>query len=411
MSIISTADGLGRAVDAAFEDVVALRRRLHKHPELGLDLPLTQAAVLEALDGLPLEIRLGRSASSVVAVLEGAAPGPAIILRGDMDALPLTEDNALEYASEVPGCMHACGHDAHTAMLAGAMRVLAGLRDQFAGRVIGMFQPGEEGQGGALRMIEEGLLDGPDGERDQSITGAFAIHITPSLSTGWVAARPGTMLASTDEFRIFVEGRGGHGSMPHQALDPVPVACEVVLALQSAVTRRIDAFDPAVITVGHLQAGTTTNVIPPRVELEGTIRATSPGARALARQLVQRVTEGVAAAHGAGAKVELIEGYSVTANHPEFVELVDGVARKLVGDDRTAIPMPSPVMGAEDFGEVLARVPGAMVFLGACPPELDPAKAPPNHSNLMRIDEAAMRTGVALHASVALAHLGRSGTG
>jgi hippurate hydrolase len=350
-------------------------------------------------------VRTGAATTSVVATLEGARPGPAIVLRGDMDALPLQEDTGVEFASQTPGAMHACGHDAHTAMLVGAMRLLADRRGELAGRVIAMFQPGEEGSNGAKVMIDEGLLDQAEGGQDPSITGAFAIHITPSVPSGLIVGKAGAMLASADEFTILVNGRGGHGSMPHQALDPIPIACEIVLALQSAVTRRVDVFDPVVITVGEVRAGTTTNVIPPTARLRGTIRATSPRAREQAAQLVRQVADGIATAHGATAGVEHHLGYGVTINDAGFVGRIDEVARALLGDHRVAIPVPNPVMGAEDFGEVLQRVPGAMVFLGACPDDLEPSSAPPNHSNLMRINETAMVTGVALHAAMALSHL------
>ncbi|MEO9224597.1 MAG: M20 family metallopeptidase, partial [Acidimicrobiales bacterium] len=366
----------------------------------------TQAAVLDALDGLPVAITTGTSSTSVVATMEGSADGPAILLRGDMDALPLVEDTGLDFASEIEGRMHACGHDAHTAMLAGALRLLAERRSEWSGRVIAMFQPGEEGAHGAKHMIDEGLLAGPDGKQDPSITKAFAVHVTPLAPSGWVVGRPGTQLASADEFFVTVQGAGGHGSMPHQSRDPIPVACEIVLALQSAVTRRIDVFDPAVVSVGQVNAGTATNVIPPNARIAGTIRATSQATRTRAQDLVTSVAEGVAAAHGLRSEVEHRDGYSVTANNPAVVEVVSAIARQLLGNEAVFIPMPNPVMGAEDFGEVLDRVPGAMVFLGACPPDVAWTEAAPNHSNLMRIDEAAMATGMALHASVALAHLG-----
>lgn len=407
---MAAVDGLRSLLDDArggLDDVVALRRALHRRPELGLRLPETQAAVLEAIAGLPVEVRTGSTTSSVVAVLDGGGgPGATILLRADMDALPLQEDNELEFASEIDGRMHACGHDAHTAMLVGALRLLAARHDDFPGRVVTMFQPGEEGFHGARAMLDEGLLDAPGGGQDPAVTGAFAIHITPSAPAGLVATRPGTLLASADEFEITVEGRGGHGSMPHRAVDPVPVACEIVLALQSAVTRAIDVFNPAVVTVGELRAGTATNVIPQSAFLRGTVRSTSERTRARAQELLERVASGVAAAHGATAEVTVIPGYSVTANHAGFVDFVAGVARDLLGDDQVAVPLPNPAMGAEDFGEVLDRVPGAMVFLGACPAGVDPWTAPANHSNLMRIDESAMATGVALYAGVALAHLG-----
>lgn len=376
-------------------DLVALRRQVHRHPELGLDLPRTQSAVLEALGGLGLSVSTGERTTSVVAVLEGARPGPTTLLRADMDALALTEDTGLPYASEFEGAMHACGHDAHVAMLAGAARVLAARRRELAGRVVFMFQPGEEGDGGAKVMLEEGLL-----EHHGPVDRAFAIHITPMVPSGWVTSRPGPLMASSDEFRITVTGRGGHASMPHDAVDPVPVACEMVTALQAMVTRRLPAFDPAVVTVGRIATGTTWNVIPETAVVEGTVRTVSDATRALALEGIERVAAGVASAHLCAARVEVVGvGYPVTVNDPGAAAGALAVAAGLLGADRV-VTAPTPVMGAEDWSFVLQKVPGCMVFLGAAPPGV--AHPAPNHSNLMVIDEPAMAAGVALHAAMAL---------
>ncbi len=394
---------------ALLDDVVALRRDLHRHPELGLDLPRTQARVLEALDGLPLTIALGDRQSSIVADLEGERPGPTVLLRADMDALPMAEDTGLDYASLVDGAMHACGHDAHTAMLAGAARLLADRRGELAGRVRLFFQPGEEGGGGAEIGIADGILDaageGAAGEGGDSVSYAFAIHQTPSIPSSMVATRPGPLLASADTFQVTVRGRGGHASMPHHANDPIPVACEIVQAVQTWVTRRVDVFTPAVITVARILAGSTTNVIPDTARLDGTIRAVSPGVRAEAHAAVRRIAEHVAAAHDMAADVELADGYPVTVNDAAAAADTLATARWLLGDDK-AVESPSPVMGAEDFSYILERVPGAMAFLGTRPEGVSPEAAAPNHSNRMVMDEAAMATGVALYAAVALRRLG-----
>ncbi|GAC1600370.1 MAG: M20 family metallopeptidase [Acidimicrobiales bacterium] len=377
-------------------DAVALRRRLHERPELGLDLPETQAAVLDALSGLPLTITKGRETTSVVAVLEGSRPGPTTLLRGDMDALPLHEDTGLAFASGVDGAMHACGHDAHVAMLAGAARLLSGRRSDLAGRVVFMFQPGEEGFGGAAVMLEEGLLD-----RHGSIDRAFAIHMTPSIPAGVVATRSGAFMASSDSFTVTITGKGGHASMPHEAVDPVPVACEVVTALQAMVTRRVDVFDPAVITVASISAGTTFNVIPETAVLLGTVRAVSEKARRIALDGLTRVVEHIAAAHMCQAAVEWpMHDYPVTINSDPAAERTLSVATDLLGSERV-LRMPAPVMGAEDWSFVLQRVPGSMAFLGARPDGV--AHPAPNHSNRMVIDEDAMATGIALHAAMAMA--------
>ena len=387
-------------LDAAREilpEVIALRRRLHRIPEVGLELPRTQALVLEAVRELGLDPAPGVTVGSVVATVEGTGPGPTILLRADMDGLPLTEETGLEFASEHDGRMHACGHDTHVAMLLGAARLLIDQRGSWNGRVLLMFQPGEEGFHGARFMLDEGLLDQSGGERP---SGAFALHISTLYETGTIDVRPGPMLASGDTLRITVHGRGGHASAPHTALDPITVAAEIVLALQLMVTRRVDAFDPAVVTIAQIVAGTTTNIIPENVFLGGTMRTVSEARRVAVRADVRRVCEGVAAAHGASVEVEIEPGYPVTVNDDAFAELVLAVARDVVGEDATRV-LPAPIMGSEDFSYVLQQVPGAMAFVGARPPDEDPATAPMNHSNLVVFDESAMAAGIATYVGVA----------
>jgi amidohydrolase len=395
-------DDLMRDAGAVQDDVVALRRAIHRHPELDLDLPRTQARVLEALDGLPLTVRTGTGLSSIVADLDGGEPGPTVLLRADMDALPMPEDTGLDYASAVDGAMHACGHDAHTAMLVGTARLLARRRGELRGRARFFFQPGEEGRAGARVALDEGLLDATDG--GEPVSYAFAIHQSPSIRSGLVTTKGGPLMASADEFCITVRGRGGHASMPHHANDPIPVACEVVGALQTFVTRRVDAFDPAVVTVARISAGSTTNVIPEVARIWGTMRAVSAGTREAVRSGVRRVAEGVAAAHDMVAEFDLRPGYPVTVNHDGPAGDVLGLAADLVGEDLVA-DMIAPVMGAEDFSYLLEEVPGAMAFLGTRPPGVRAADAAPNHSNRMVLHEDAMVTGVALHAAVALSRL------
>jgi amidohydrolase len=399
------ATDLLEAAEAIQDDVIAIRRRIHRRPEIGLDLPTTQGVILDELAKLGIEGDKGRALSSVVGVIRGGRPGPTILLRGDMDALPLHEDTGLDFASEVGDAMHACGHDTHIAMLLGAARLLEDRREDLPGNVILMFQPGEEGLGGAKTMIAEGLLDAAaagDGERP---TGAFAVHISTRYPTGEIHLKPGPEMAATDVIRITVRGRGGHASAPHHAVDPIAVAAEIVLALQAMVTRRVDVFDPAVVTIAQITAGTTNNIIPDSAFLFGTIRSVSEETRVIVRAGVRRVAEGIAAAHDASVDVDLEPGYPVTINDPDFTSFVVDTARSLVGDERVR-EMPAPIMGAEDFSYVLQQVPGAMAFLGGRPAGLDPATAPQNHSNLVVFDESAMPTGVALYVAVALRHLG-----
>jgi len=388
-------------LSAAYNDAdrtIDLRRRLHRHPEIGLHLPRTQELVLEAFADLPVEVSTGKSTSSVVGVLRGARPGPTYLLRGDMDALPVHEDTDLPFASEVPGAMHACGHDTHVAMLLGAARLLAERRDELSGQVVFMVQPGEEGFHGARFMLDEGLLDVVP---EAPVSGAFALHISATLASGSINVRPGPMMAAADQWKILVRGRGGHASEPYTAADPIPVAAEIVLALQSMVTRRVDVFDPAVVTVAHIEAGSTTNVIPETAFLEGTIRTLSAERRAEVVAAVRRVATHVAEAHGLTVEFDQAEGYPVTVNDAGAAATVLDTAAELLGPPASRL-MVFPLMGAEDFSYVLERVPGAIAFLGACPPGLDPQTAPGNHSNLVVFDEEPLPAGVALYARMAM---------
>jgi len=396
---IDVLDGVLDEAGGQLEGAVELRRRLHQQPELGLDLPDTQTAVLEAL-GLPLAVTMGTTSSSVIAVLDGDEPGPTVLLRGDMDALPMPEDTGLDYASEVDGAMHACGHDAHVAMLAGAAKLLVARRGQLRGRVAFMFQPGEEGHDGARHMLDDGLLQqAADGAEPVSM--AFAIHQSPTIPSGVIASKGQSLLASADSFLITVRGRGGHASMPHHTTDPIPIACEMVGAFQAMVTRRVDVFDPAVVTVARIQAGTTSNVIPESAELFGTVRTVSEKARDAVLADIEQVARGVASAHGATAEIEIVRGYPVTVNDVDAAQFALDTAGALLGA-RSAIEMPNPVMGAEDWSYVLQQVPGAMAFLGTRPKGVAPHDVAPNHSNRMVLDEDAMAAGIATYAGVAL---------
>ena len=387
--------------EALLPEIVEVRRRLHRRPEIGLGLPATQAVVVSELERMGLAPRVGRAVSSVTAVIEGARPGPTLVLRGDMDGLPLREETGLDFSSEVPGAMHACGHDTHIAMLLGGARLLVARREQLVGRVLLMFQPGEEGFAGARFMLEEGMLNLPTAE---AANAAFAIHISTSYPTGTLNLRPGPEMAAADFIRLTVRGRGGHASAPFTALDPITVAAEIVLALQAMVTRRIDVFDPAVVTIAHIRGGTTNNIIPETVFLEGTIRTVSETTRTAVHAEIRQVVDGICAAHGAVGELEIEAGYPVTVNDPAFTAFVASVGEELVGAE-AVIPMPAPIMGAEDFSYVLQRVPGTMVFLGARPPEEDPATAPGNHSNKVVFHEPALAVGAAMYAAVALRHL------
>jgi len=389
--------GLLDAARALQPRTVSLRRQLHKHPEIGLDLPQTQASVRHALEGLGVHVSIGESCTSVTAVLNGDQPGPTVLLRGDMDALPVQEDSGLAFSSEFDGRMHACGHDTHTAMLVSAARLLQSRRAALAGRVIFMFQPGEEGDHGARHMLEEGVLSAGG----RPVKQAFALHITSTAQSGMVMCRPGPMMASADAFTVTVTGKGGHGAMPDRAVDPVPAAAAMVGALQTMVTRRFSVFDPAVVTVGRITAGTTSNIIPETAELQGTVRTLSDRSRALVQSEIPKVCEHIAAAHGCTTRFRIDTGYPSTNNDASVAPRVLELAGAVLGQKNSSL-MAEPLMAAEDFSYVLQQVPGALAFLGACPPGVTPEEAAPNHSNRVHFDESAFAHGVALYAAFAL---------
>jgi hippurate hydrolase len=384
-------------------DIAELRHAIHREPEIGLDLPKTQQKVLAALDGLPLEISTGQALSSVTAVLRGGRPGPAVLLRGDMDALPVTEETHLPYASAIPGAMHACGHDLHTAMLAGAARLLSARRAELPGSVIFMFQPGEEGYAGARHMINEGVLEAA-GERPVA---AYALHVSSNrLACGVFSTRGGAMLAAADQITVTVHGRGGHASTPHRAADPIVVACEMVTALQTLVTRKFDVFDPVVITVGSFHAGTTDNVIPDEARFWATARSFSREARGALAEMVPRLIGDIARGHGLTAEAAYAGEYPVTINDATEAEFAGETIATVFGAGRGETAE-FPITGAEDFSFVLEQVPGAFVMLGACPPGEDPEAAPTNHSAVAVFDDAALADGTALYAELALRRLAR----
>src|SRR4051812_32127884 len=388
------------------DELTDLRHRLHAEPELGLVLPRTQEKVLAALDGLPLEISTGGTTTSVTAVLRGgAAPTDGerqvVLLRGDMDALPVAEEGDVPFRSGVPGVMHACGHDLHTAMLVGAARVLAGRRDRLAGDVVLMFQPGEEGFDGAARMIEEGVLDAA-GPR---ATAAYALHVMTNLPPrGMIASRPGPIMAASDGLYVTVRGRGGHASTPHLVRDPIAAACEMVTALHSAMARSIDAFAPHVLTVGTIHGGTKRNIVPDTATFEATVRTFDRVVQVSLADVVRRVCEGVAAAHGVDVDVQYEEEYPVTVNDSAEAAFALGVAEDLLGTG-IALRMPNPITGSEDFSRVVAEVPGAMLFLGALVDGRDPATAPSNHAPQAAFDDSVLAQGTALYATLAARRL------
>ena len=379
-------------------DLVSLRREIHREPEVGLHLPRTQEKILDALDGLGLEITTGKSLSSVTAVLRGGEDGPSVLLRGDMDALPVEELTDLEYAS-TNGAMHACGHDLHVAGLVGAARLLAAQQRDISGNIVFMFQPGEEGDGGAGLMIEEGALEAA-GERPVA---AYGIHVRPG-PLGVFRTRPGTLMAGANELRITVHGSGGHGSQPHNALDPVPALVEIAAALQVMATRKFSVFDPIVLTVTQLEAGRAINVIPDTARLGASVRTLS--AESVDRLIVETkaLADGIASAHGCTAEVSFEILYPMTENDPSRTFEAMRELRELFGEERV-IQSRDPLMGSEDFSLVLQKIPGAFLFLGATPPEVDPATAAWNHSPRVLFDDSVLADQAAALAQLAFNRL------
>ncbi|MFY9916633.1 MAG: M20 family metallopeptidase [Nocardioidaceae bacterium] len=387
-------------------ELIALRRRLHQIPEIGLDLPMTQQAVLEALNGLDLEITSGQSLSSVVAVLRGQGEAEygvrqVVLLRGDMDALPVAEEVDVDFKSRHDGSMHACGHDLHVAGLVGAARILHALRAELPGDVVFMFQPGEEGPGGAEPMLEEGLLE----VAGRRVDAAYALHVySADVPFGQWASRPGTTGAAADEVKVRVHGVGGHGSAPHRAKDPIPAACEMVIALQTMTTRRFDVFDPVLVTVGRIAGGTKDNIIPDDVEFEATVRSLSRESRRQVQVEIERVVAGIAAAHGLTVDVDYRLGYPVTVNDDTEYARARQAVVDLFGADRFT-ELANPELGAEDMSFVMELVPSAYFNVGACVVD-DFRSAPDNHSPRAAFDDAILPDAAAWLAEMAVRRLG-----
>ena len=381
--------------DCFLDSLIDLRRRLHEAPEIGLQTPRTQQIVLDALTDLDLEITLGTEITSVVAVLRGGRPGPAVLLRGDMDGLPLEEHTGLPYAS-TNGAMHACGHDLHVAGLVGAARLLAARRADLPGTVILMFQPGEEGYDGASVMLREGVLDAA-GERPIA---AYGVHVSADATPGLITGRPGTLMAAYSVLDVRVVGRGGHGSRPHEALDPVPATAEMISALYTRITRRYSAFDPVVLTVGEIHTGSAPNIIPDQTHFRAGVRSFSVEVtERLVAELPRFVTD-IGRAHGLTVHATMRNILPATINDTAEAETFAQTARGLFGEDRYQ-QLENPRTGSEDFSRVLAEIPGAYGFVGAAQ-DLD-AEHPPasNHSPQARFDDSVLGDQALLLATLA----------
>ncbi len=373
------------------DDVVAMRRDLHAHPELGFEEVRTAGIVAERLRRLGYEVHEGVAQTGVVGVLRGARPGKTIMLRADMDALPMPEHSDAPYRSTIAGKMHACGHDGHVAMLLGAAEVIVGRRDELAGNLVLCFQPAEEGKGGARAMVAEGMLE------RFGVQHAFGLHLYSQLATGMLAFREGPFYASSDSIEIAIRGSGGHGATPHLTVDPILVAAEFVVAVQQVVSRRIDPLEPAVVTIGALHAGTTHNVIPSDATLLGTVRAFNAEVRAKMPERIERVLRGVCEASGASYDFEYIWRYPVTVNDATQTEYARALAEREFGQERVVTS--EKHMGAEDFSFFAEVVPSCYFVVGCRGGE---RTGFPHHHDHFDLDEAALETGVRMMTALAL---------
>ena len=393
MSVVHGFEGLRREVEENFgEMIVALRRDIHREPELGFDTVKTAEKVLAALEGLPLDVETGVAENGIVATLEGE--GPTVALRADMDALPILEDTGLPFASETEGKMHACGHDGHTSMLVGAAHALSGMRDRLGGTVKFIFQPAEEGGGGGKVMVDEGVADG--------VSAIFALHLWPGLPFGKVATKVGPIMAAADAFEMEIKATGGHGAMPHLTSDAIAIAAQVVTALQTIVSREVDPVEPAVLTVGEIGAGTAFNIIPHRARLGGTVRTLNADLRQKMPARIEELARGIANGMRGDVDLDYTFSYPVTVNDEDAAHLALGVAEDLFGDG-SVLELPDPSMGGEDFAFFLEKVPGAFIWLGVG------EDVSGLHTPRFAFDEAILARGAALLAALAIEALEQVG--
>ena len=399
---------IGEAAARLEAKVIAWRRDFHEHPELGNREFRTSKIVADHLKGLGIEVKEKVAHTGVVGVLKGGKPGPVVALRADMDALPVKEEVDVPFASKATtewsgmqcGVMHACGHDAHTAILMGVAELLAGMRGQVPGTVKFIFQPAEEGapdgeSGGAKQMIEEHCLEAP------KVGAIFGLHVTSNHHTGKIGYRVGPLMASSDEMRIFVRGSQTHAAMPWRGADPIVAASQIVMGLQTIVSRRLEITkEPSVVTVGVFHGGVRKNIIPDEVRMEGTIRTFDETQRDAIHEHVKRIAEMIAAAGGAQAKVMIKRGYDVTVNDPALTEWSVPTLKRVAGEANVGVV--DKVCGAEDFSFYQKVVPGLFIRVGCTPPGRAIAESAPNHSPRFFVDEACLALGMRALSTLAL---------
>lgn len=392
MSVIQGFSGLEEEIRDSFgEDIVSLRREIHREPELGFDTKKTAEKVLDALEGLPLEVETGLAENGIVATLKGEGGGPTVALRADMDALPIQEETDLPFASEEDGKMHACGHDGHTSMLVGAVRALSQdhLRERLNGSVKFIFQPAEEGGGGGRVMVEEGVAE--------SVSSIFALHLWPGLPFGKAATKAGPIMAAADAFEMRVKGKGGHGAMPHLTTDAVAIAAQIVTALQTVVSREVNPVAPAVLTVGEIEAGFAFNIIPETARLGGTVRTLDADLRKQIPKRMEELARGIARGMRGDAELDYRFSYPVARNDADAAQFALGVIGELFGEENV-VELTDSSMGAEDFAFFLEHVPGAFIWLGV-------GDVSGLHTPKFAFDEEILSQGSALLAALALKSL------
>lgn len=377
------------------DSMIALRREIHRHPEAGFQETRTAAVVCRELDRLGIPYRAGIAETGVMATIQGGKPGKTLLIRADMDALPVLEQTGRDFASQVPGMMHACGHDGHTAMLCGLAERLLGIRDRLAGTVKLIFQPAEEGPGGAMPMIEAGVL------REPQVDACFAYHLWNCLPVGQVAATVGPVMACVDDFTLRIKGTGGHGAMPHTSVDAIVVMAHVITALQTIASRQVSPLETVVVSLGTVNGGYRRNVIADQVELTGTVRTFNPEVTAAFPERIERIVAGVTAAFGATYELEYVRTYPATVNDEAMTHLVQDAIRRVIGADQLVTDERS--MGGEDMAFFLQKVPGCYFFVGSANPAIGCGE--PHHSPFFDFDEAAMGIGVDILVEATLAYL------
>lgn len=368
-------------------DIINLRRDFHMYPELGFELERTAGIVADKLTDLGYEVRTGIAKTGVVGILKGSKKGTTVAIRADMDALPIKEETGVEYASKYEGKMHACGHDGHTAILLGVAEVLANMKEDIPGCIMLIFQPAEEGpgKGGSKAMIDEGVFDDP---RPDAILG---LHIWPDIDAGKIGIQPGSLFASIDDIDIVVKGESSHGASPHQGVDAVVVAADIVKALQTVVSREVNPTEPAVVTLGKIEGGYNRNIIADEVSLQGTIRCVTPETRDIIEKNVKRIIKGIAETYGAKYELDYRHEIPALINRPEYTEIVKQEAIGIIGQDNV-LNIEKPVLGGEDFANFLNEVPGTFFLLGGR--NIEKGIDAPNHNPKFNFDESVMSIGV-----------------